>query len=165
MSISYVGNGPPTIPIPPLGSLYYDQVDGILYGAVPNKGTWYVIGGGGSGVAVPIIQKAGDGTNVTSAATVTLTATSSVMYAVSLNMETAGGASSGHTVVATLAWTSPIEGHSQSVTLHLDEGVNLVVETFPILCAANTPISMSFAYGGGAISDPYTYSVRIVEMP
>ena len=85
MSISYVGNGPPTIPIPPLGSLYYDQVDGILYGAVPNKGDWYVIGGGGSGVAVPIIQKAGDGTNVTSAATVTLTATSSVMYAVSLD--------------------------------------------------------------------------------
>ena len=87
------------------------------------------------------------------------------MYAVSLYAETTGTAGSGHTVVANLIWTSPVGAHQQSVTLHLDGGISVVVETFPILCAARTPITMTFTYGGGATNDPYTYSVRIVEMP
>lgn len=116
---------------------------------------------------VPIIQARNQGINVTSTAgtTVSLTAAETVMYAISVSLETTGTAATGHTVVATLSWTSPIQSHSATLTLHLDGGPVLVVETFPVLCQASTPISVMFAYGGGATADPFTYAVRIVQMP
>ena len=115
--------------------------------------------------AVAIIQASQQGVNITEQTTVTAHSLSQVMYAVSLSMETTGTASAGHTMVATLAWTSPIEAHTQTCTLALDGGPLLIVETFPIFCLEGSDISISFVYGGGATNDPYTYSVRIVEMP
>ena len=115
--------------------------------------------------AVAIVQASQQGVNITEQTTITTSSLSQVMYAVSLSMETTGTASAGHTTVATLAWTSPIEAHTQACTLALDGGPLLVVETFPIFCLEGSDISISFVYGGGATNDPYTYAVRIVEMP
>ena len=115
--------------------------------------------------AVAIVQASQQGVNITEEVTIITSSPDQVMYAVSLSMETTGTASAGHTMVATLAWTSPIAAHTQACTLALDGGPLLVVETFPIFCVQGSDVSISFVYGGGATNDPYTYAVRIVEMP
>lgn len=118
------------------------------------------------GSIVPIEQASSTEVNVTTPTTVTTTAIGEALYAVSLSMECVGNAPTGHTVTAALSWTSPLTAHSQACAMALDTGTsNLVVETFPILCAANTPITVTFTYGGGATNDPYTYSIRLVVMP
>jgi len=50
------------------------------------------------------------------------------------------------------------------VTLPLDIA-NVVMETYPILVLGGTTISAVGAYAGGAVNDPFTASVRLVEMP
>ncbi len=167
MSIDYIGNGAPTLPVPPRGALYYDQVDGILYGSVPGLGEWFVIGGGSVSPAVPIIEAGSQGVQATSVpAELTITAGAIHMYTVSLYMSCVGTASAGHMMTATLAWTTPVGNWSVPTALHLDGGSHtFVMETFPLIASANTPITMTFAYGGGATNDPFDYSVRIVQMP
>ena len=115
--------------------------------------------------AVPVIQATVSGVNITADSAVSITAPTQVMYATSLYMETTGLFAAGHTVVANLIWTSPVGTHQQAVTLHLDGGISVVVETFPLMAAAGSTLSMTFTYGGGAVNDPYTYSLRLVEMP
>jgi hypothetical protein len=115
---------------------------------------------------VAIVQGKSSGVQFTSVAGtgISLTAAPSVMYALSLYLESDGSGASGHTISFTFSWTSPVEARSQSVTLPLDTA-SVVVETFPLLCAANTAITGVFSYGGGATDDPFTYSLRIVQMP
>ena len=163
MPIDYIFEGTPPKLVPGFPSTGWDKAENIFYVSDAADAVWVPVGGGVGGG--PIIQGSATGVNVTTNSTVTITAAAQVMYAVSLYAETTGTAGSGHTVVANLIWTSPVGAHQQPVTLHLDGGISVVVETFPILCAAGTPISMTFTYGGGATNDPYTYSVRIVEMP
>jgi hypothetical protein len=134
---------------------------------VPDLGEWFVIGGGSSTPTVPIIEAGSQGVQVTSApAELSITADALHMYTVSLYMSCAGTASAGHTMAATLAWTTPVGNWSVPTTLHLDgDDRTFVMETFPLIASANTPITMTFAYGGGATDDPFDYSVRIVQMP
>lgn len=52
--ISYVGRvSPPTIPVPPEGALYWDFVNGNLFGSKPGVGAWAPIGPPGSWNALP----------------------------------------------------------------------------------------------------------------
>jgi len=88
------------------------------------------------------------------------------MCQISVFMESNGLAEAGHTVICSLQWTGQISAHDVSAVLHLDAGEETVVmETFPVFSAVGSSIEVSFAYGGGAINDPYAYCVRIIEMP
>jgi hypothetical protein len=87
------------------------------------------------------------------------------MYAVSLFMETAGTFGSGHTVIATIVWGSPLAQHTITLTLPMDAGDTVIMETYPLLVAAGAPITITTSYGGGATNDTYTISARLVQMP
>jgi hypothetical protein len=162
MAFDYIFEGAPPPSVPQSPALGLDNGGNILYVSSKSAG-WIPIGGGLGGG--PVIQATAEAVNQTSPTNISIVAAKQVMYAVSLNMETTGTAASGHTVVATLNWTSPLNKHSQPFTLRLDQGILVAVETFPIFCAASTPISVTFSYGGGATNDPYAFSLRIVEMP
>lgn len=165
MSLAYVGNGVPTLPVPSHGALYYDQVDGILYGAVPDLGQWFVIGGGGSGVASPIILVSEQFVNTNSPQNITITAAATQMYAVSIYMNTPGSGSAGQTVVSTIGYTAADGSGLQSITLILPlSAANVVMETYPLLALGGTPISITTSYGG-AYDPVYTIGASIVEMP
>ena len=44
--MNYVGRvSPPALPVPPEGALYWDYVNGNLYGSLPGTGVWELIGG------------------------------------------------------------------------------------------------------------------------
>ena len=44
--MNYVGRvSPPILPVPPEGALYWDFVNGNLYGSLPGTGVWGLIGG------------------------------------------------------------------------------------------------------------------------
>lgn len=166
MAIDYVGNGAPTIPVPPRGALYYDQVDGILYGSVPGLGEWFVIGGGSTGLAVPVIQASVQVVNATAPETLSITAAKTTLYALSVYMKSLGTAATGHTYVKTISYTAADGSGVQTVALTLPlDSPSVVMETYPILVLGGTPITTTGAYGGGAVNDPYTLSERIVEMP
>ena len=165
MSIDYVGNGAPTLPVPPRGAFYYDEVAGILYAAVPLLGKWFVIGGGGTGVAVPIILTAEQFINTTVSETISITAAATELYAVSIFMSSRGLGSMGETVVATIAYTAADGSGNQTIQLTLQlDSANVVMETYPLLAAAGTAISLTTAYGG-AYNPAYTIAASIVEMP
>jgi hypothetical protein len=145
--------------------LYYDQVDGILYGAVPNLGEWFVIGGGGSGVASPIILVSEQFVNSTSPQSITITAVATQMYAVSIYMNTPGAGSAGQVVTSTISYTAADGSGLQNITLILPlDSANVVMETYPLLVLGGTPISISTAYGG-AYDPAYSIGASIVEMP
>jgi len=166
MSISYVGRiSPPNIPVPPEAALYWDYVGGNLYGSQPGSGQWALIGGNSVIPNVPIIQVSSDQASATAPASFSITAVTSVMYQISLYMETEGLQAANHTVTATLTWTSPNQADSIANVLHLDGGHVQIFETYPLLASAGTSITMAFSYGGGATNDPYTYGLRIVQMP
>ena len=112
----------------------------------------------------PIIQASLDVVNTQVVQSLGITALAAVLYAVSLNMQSAGTASAGHTLTATLAWTSGIGVQTEKIVLPLDSA-QIEVETFPIYCEASTAISITTAYGGGATNDAYNFSARIVQMP
>jgi|SRR5271166_1845164 len=150
----------------PVGTLWYTLDTLLIYigtGVSDNGGTPGVVQVGS--VTIPVIQVSKTGINVTAAASASFTPTIACMLAVSISMETTGLAAGGHTIVATLTWTSPVESHTQTETLALDGGNSIVVETFPILVTAGSTCTVAFSYGGGATNDPYTYAVRIVQMP
>src|ERR1700677_4271749 len=155
---------PPSTPV-----LALDRPNNVLYIASnPTPTTpsvWVAVGGGVNGG--PVIQAALQAINTTVPQTVTIKALTTVMYAVSISLESVGNAASGHTVLATLSWTSPTGtgiAHTIDLTLPLDDQ-QLVMETYPILTLANTSITMATSYSGGAVNDPYTVSIRLVQMP
>lgn len=163
--IDYIGNGAPKLPVPPRGALYYDQVAGVLYGSVPDQGKWFVIGGGGTGVAAPIILTSEDFVNTTSPQTITITAPATEMYATSIYMNTPGLGSTGQTVTATLSYTAADGSGAQIITLILPlDTANVVMETYPLLVLGGTPISLTTSYQG-AYNPAYTIGASIVQMP
>jgi hypothetical protein len=163
--IDYVGNGAPKLPVPPRGALYYDQVAGILYGSVPGLGEWFVIGGGGAGIASPVILISEQFINTTSPKTITITAAQTEMYAVSIYMATPGTGSAGQTVTSTINYTAADGSGPQVITLILPlSGPNVVMETYPLVVLGGTPITLTTSYGG-AYDPAYTIGASIVEMP
>lgn len=115
---------------------------------------------------VPVISTGLDLVNTTAIQTITATAAILAIYSVSLFMKAIGNGGSGHTLTANLTYTTPDDAVMQTITLilHLD-AANIVIETYPLLCKAGTPITITTAYGGGAVNDPYTLSFRLVQMP
>jgi hypothetical protein len=165
MSIDYVGNGVPLLPVPPRGALYYDEVNGILYAAVPGLGQWFVIGGGGAGISAPIILASEQFVNTASSQTISITAAATEMYAVSIYMSTKGTGSAGQTVTATVAYTAADGSGNQTIQLILPLSTpNVVMETYPLLALGGTPISVTTAYQG-AYDPEYTIGASVVEMP
>jgi hypothetical protein len=170
VSIDYVIRGTPEInklPVPVEGAIAYDFVGGILYGTLPLTGEWVPLGGGPNGG--PVIQASLQAINTTIPQSLTITAPTTIMYAVSISLESIGIGGTGHLIEATLSWTSPSGGvggtpHTIDLTLPLDSA-QLVMETYPILTLANTSITMACTYAGGATDDEYTVSIRLVQMP
>jgi hypothetical protein len=162
MGFDYVFEGPPPQSVPQFPATGLDNGGNIFYVSSKSQG-WVPIGGGVSGG--PIIQARLQAINTTVPQSLTITAPASVMYAVSLFMETAGTFGTGHTLVATLVWGSPLAQHTITLTLPLDGGDTIIMETYPLLVAAGAPISISTAFGGGATADTYTISARLVQMP
>ena len=114
---------------------------------------------------LPVIQASLDGT-FTSPQTLSITAPLTVLYALSVNMKSAGIAAAGHTYVKTVTYTSADGTGIQMITLilHLDRP-EVVMETYPLFALGGTPISSTGTYGGGAINDAFSLSERIVQMP
>jgi hypothetical protein len=152
-------------------SLGLDWSDSILYvssrPSPSEPSVWIPIGGGPNGG--PIIQASLQAINTTVPQSLTITAPTTIMYAVSISLESIGIGGTGHLIDATLSWTSPSGGsngtaHAIDLTLPLDSA-QLVMETYPILTLANTSITMACTYAGGATDDEYTVSIRLVQMP
>ena len=114
---------------------------------------------------LPVIQASLDGT-FTSPQTVSITAPLTVLYAISVNMKSAGIAAAGHTYIKTISYTAADGSGEQSINLilHLDSP-EIVMETYPLFALGGTPISSTGTYGGGAINDAFSLSERIVQMP
>ena len=170
MSVSYSIRGTPAannLSVPNEAALAYDFVGGVLWGSSPDTGAWIPLGGGAGGG--PIIQASLQAINTTIPQSLTITAPTTIMYAVSISLESIGIGGTGHLIDATLSWTSPSGGvggtsHTIDLTLPLDSA-QLVMETYPILTLANTSITMACTYAGGATDDEYTVSIRLVQMP
>ena len=124
--------------------------------------TWFPSGGG---TGVPIVQAALTAVSTTVPHTITETAALTTLYAISLFMQALGTGGAGDTITVTINYVSPASPTPLTITIlmHLDSA-NVVMETYPLLVAAGTTISMSSAYGG-AYADPYTLSCKLVEMP
>lgn len=148
---------PPTISTPNLG-LSLNGMDDVLAQDMVILDT--AIAGGGFG---PITSGSLQAVNATTPLSLSVTAALTVLYAISVSLESTGTAASGHVVIVSLSWTSPLTPHNISLTLPLDSR-QLVMETYPILCQAETPINIATVYAGGATDDPYTISLRIVEI-
>ena len=120
---------------------------------------------GGGGIGVPVVQAALTAVNTTVPHTVTETASATTLYAISLFMQALGTGGAGDTITVTINYISPAGPTPLTITIlmHLDSA-NVVIETYPLLVAAGTTISMSSAYGG-AYADPYTIGCKLVEMP
>jgi hypothetical protein len=167
--INYVWNGLNTAPQPPSWpAVGLDWLDSIFYvSSKPSKtqpAVWVAIGGGPDGG--PVIQAALQEINTTVPQTLTITAVATTLYAISIYMKAIGTASAGHEVTATITYISADDSDSQSIDLILPlDTANVVMETYPLLVLAGTPLTLSTTYSGGATNDPYTISVRLVEMP
>jgi hypothetical protein len=115
--------------------------------------------------SVLVIQSRMQYVNTTAPQTISLSATATQMYAVSLFTQAAGTAAGGHAVSTTISYTSALGvPETISVSTPLDSA-NVVMETYPLMVLGGTTITLSTAYAGGATNDPYTISARLVQMP
>jgi hypothetical protein len=115
---------------------------------------------------VPVVQSSYQAVNATSVTTVSSTAVKTTLYTVSLYLKSLGTAAAGHAVVVTINYIAADGSGAQAITVTLPlDTANVVMETYPILVLGGTTISVSGAYAGGAVNDPFTASVRLVEMP
>lgn len=166
MSIDRVFGGTPNNPTsfqaPGQPALGLDFSTGTLYVTSKNTPGWVLVGGGSQDV--PVVQGKLQAVNATTPLSVSVTTTSVSMFAISISLESVGTASAGHLVSAELTWVSPETSHNILLTLPLDSP-QLVMETYPILCAKGTVLTFNLTYAGGAIDDPYTVSIRLVQMP
>ena len=116
--------------------------------------------------AAPVVQAELQAINTTVVQTATITVAATTLYAVSIYMAALGTAVAGHTLTANITYTAANGLGVQTVALILPlSSANVVVETYPLLVLAGTPITLSTVYGGGAVNDPYTISARLVQMP
>lgn len=168
--LSYVGRvSPPTMPVPPEGALYWDYVNGALYGSTPGSGAWaFIAGSAGPGAvpSTPIIQARLQMVGVTVPTTLSYTPMSTQMFDVSLYLKSTGVGIGGSTYTVTITYTAADGSGVQtiSVVLHLDSA-NVIMETYPLMVLGGTTISTSGVYSAGAAGTPYSISERIVQMP
>jgi hypothetical protein len=79
-------------------------------------------------------------------------------------MKALGTGGAGTTYTKTISYYAADGSGLQQVTLILPlDSANVVMETYPLLALAGTPISTSGVFSGAP--SPYTLSERIVEMP
>jgi hypothetical protein len=168
MSIAYVGRvSPPLQPVPPEGALYWDYINGNLYGSLPSSGEWVLISDANA-AQIPVVTASVQASNTTvvQGTAITAPAGAPTMYAVSIYLKAVGTASAGHKYTETLTYTAADGSGTQTITLILPlDSANVVMETYPLLILAGSSLVATGAYGGGATDDPYTISMRIVSMP
>jgi hypothetical protein len=118
----------------------------------------------GSGLGVPIIQATAQVVNSLTPTTLSITAPKTTLYAVSIYMKALGTGGAGTTYTKTLTYTAADGSGAQYITLALPlDSSNVVMETYPILALAGTPVSTTGVFSGAPA--PYTLSERIVQMP
>lgn len=113
---------------------------------------------------VPVISASLQVPMATGPETLTIASPALETYAVSLYLESSGTGAAGATLTATLSWASPLTSHTIALVLPLDSP-QILMETYPLLVAAATPITLTTAYSAGAAGDVYSISARIVQMP
>jgi len=143
--------------VPPVVAANNLVLDALLVGVVP-------------GAVLPVVQAALQVVNTIAQQSVSITAAATTMYAISVSMSALGTAPVGHTLTANITYTAANGAGVQTVSLTLPLNTpNVVLETYPLLALAGTPLSLATAYGGGATAgnpvDAYTISARLVEMP
>ena len=114
--------------------------------------------------AFPAVQASLQALNTTVPHTVFITSPKTTLYTLSLYMSAPGTGGAGHAVIATVNYTCELGPEIITVTMPLDSS-QIIMETFPLLVIGGTNVSLSTAYSGGAVNDPYNISVKIVEMP
>ena len=116
---------------------------------------------------IPVISQRLQVIDTTTPQSVSLYVPTTQLIATSLFMQSAAHAgSTGHGVVCTISGFSPLGAETISVVLLLDQSSNqIVMETYPLLVAGGTTLTLSTDYSGGATDDPYTISARLVQMP
>lgn len=112
--------------------------------------------------SVPVVQASLQAINTTVNHSVSLLAPTTNMYTVSLYMSSPGGAGAGYEVVITISYTCELGPETISIVLPLDSS-QIIMETYPVLAIGGTTITLSTAYEGGAVNNPYNISARIVE--
>ena len=135
-------------------------------GTVFAQGVVYPDGTTGTTADVPVIQASLQEINATTPQNLSITAAKTTLYTVSIYLAAAGTASAGHTYTKTITYTAANGSGTQTIVLVLPlDTANVVMETYPLLVLGGTAITTTGVYGGGATNDPFTVSVRIVEMP
>jgi hypothetical protein len=114
--------------------------------------------------SVPIISQRLQLLNATTAQSASLSLTTTQMVTVSMYLSSAGTAGAGHQVIATLHYTCELGPEVISVILPLDART-IIMETYPLLVLGGTTVTLSTAYAGGAVNDPYNLDARLVQMP
>jgi hypothetical protein len=118
----------------------------------------------GGGLGVPIIQATAQVVNALTPTTLSITASKTTLYAVSIYMKALGTGGAGTTYTKTLTYTAADGSGVQHITLILPlDSSNVVMETYPVLALAGTPVSTTGVFSGAPA--PYTLSERIVQMP
>jgi len=113
---------------------------------------------------VPVLQASLQVINSVLPQTLSVTAAKTTLYNVSIYMKAAGTGGAGTTYTKTISYYAADGSGLQQVTLILPlDSENVVMETYPLLALAGTPISTSGVFSGAP--SPYTLSERIVEMP
>jgi len=115
-------------------------------------------------LGVPVVQASLQVINTTLPQTVSITAAKTTLYTVSIYMKALGTGGAGTTYTKTLTYTAADGSGVQHITLILPlDSSNVVMETYPILALAGTPVSTTGVFSGAP--SPYTLSERIVQMP
>jgi|ERR1700685_2992702 len=119
---------------------------------------------GSSALGIPVVQASAQVINAVVPTVLSITAAKTTLYTVSIYMKALGTGGAGTTYTKTLTYTAADGSGVQTITLILPLNTpNVVMETYPILALAGTPVSTVGVFSG--TPSPYTLSERIVEMP
>lgn len=119
---------------------------------------------GASSLGVPVVQASAQVISTSVPTSLSITAAATTLYTVSIYMKALGTGGAGTTYTKTLTYTAADGSGVQHITLILPlDSSNVVMETYPILALAGTPVSTTGAFSGAPA--PYTLSERITEMP
>jgi len=139
--------------VPPDSQANFQALDAVFANFVP-----------GSSLALPVVQTSAQVINTVTPTALSITATKTTLYTVSIYMKALGTGGAGTTYTKTLTYTAADGSGVQTITLILPlDTPNVVMETYPILALAGTSVSTVGVFSG--TPSPYTLSERIVEMP